>query len=84
MSKLTVGLVQMSLKGDASGSPETCRDAMIEAHIPFIEEAGKKGVQVLCLQELFNGPYFCAEQNSKWYALAEKIPDGHTVSLMRE
>ena len=35
---------------------------MFDKHLPLIEEAAKKKVQMLCLQELFNGPYFCAEQ----------------------
>ena len=60
------------------------KKAMVEKHIPMIEAAGKKGVQVLCLQEIFNGPYFCAEQKERWYASTEKIPGGPTVSLMQE
>ena len=31
--------------------------------MPFIHEAGKKGVQILGLQEIFNGPYFCPSQD---------------------
>jgi N-carbamoylputrescine amidase len=58
------------------------RDACIEKHIPLIEKAGAAGVKILCMQELFFGPYFCAEQNPKWYGLAEKIPDGPTTRLM--
>jgi beta-ureidopropionase len=38
------------------------QQAMYEKHLPFIDEAGKKGVQILCLQEIFNGPYFCPSQ----------------------
>ena len=57
---------------------------MIEAHIPYIEDAGKQGVQVLCFQEVFTQPYFCPSQDRKWYAAAERIPDGPTVQLMRE
>ena len=65
-------------------SPEAIRDRMIEAHIPFIEDAGKQGVQVLCLQEVFTQPYFCPSQDRKWYAAAEKIPDGYTTKLMQD
>jgi N-carbamoylputrescine amidase len=36
------------------------------------------------MQELFYGPYFCAEQETKWYDLTEKIPDGPTTKLMCE
>ena len=54
--KVRSGLIQMALKGETSMSPEEITKKMIEAHIPFIEEAGKKGVQVLCMQEVFTQP----------------------------
>jgi N-carbamoylputrescine amidase len=84
MGTLTGGLIQMSLKADTSKSPEQIRDAMVEAHLPLIDEAGRRGVQVLCLQEVFTQPYFCPSQDTKWYASAEPIPDGPTVKLMQE
>ena len=84
MAKLKCGLIQMALKGDGSMEPLAIRDKMIEAHIPYIEEAAKKGVQVLCFQEVFTQPYFCPSQDRKWYASAEPIPDGHTTRLMQE
>src|SRR5437763_1136661 len=55
---------------------------MFEKHLPLIEEAGKKGVQILCLQEVFNGPYFCPSQDAKWCDLAEEIPNGPTVQRL--
>ncbi|MEO1223428.1 MAG: nitrilase-related carbon-nitrogen hydrolase [Pseudomonadota bacterium] len=78
------GLIQTKLHGSTDDSPEQIRDKMLEAHIPFIERAGEAGVQVLCLQEVFNQPYFCPSQDVKWYAAAEKIPDGPTTKLMQE
>ncbi|MDJ0946147.1 MAG: nitrilase-related carbon-nitrogen hydrolase [Kiloniellales bacterium] len=84
MAKLKGGLIQMALKGDTSMSPEAIRDAMLEAHLPLIDEAGRQGVQVLCFQEVFTQPYFCPSQDAKWYAAAESIPDGHTTRLMQE
>ena len=70
------GLIQMSNPiNDESVPVKKIADAMLEKHIPMIEEAGKKGVQVLCLQEVFNGPYFCPSQDKRWYALAESCPD---------
>ena len=65
------------------GTPSEIKEAMIEKHIPLIEEAGQKGAQILCLQEIFHGPYFCAEQDIKWYATAEKVP-GPTVERLAE
>ena len=84
MAKVKCGLIQMSLKGDGSMEPLEIRDRMLEAHIPYIEDAAKQGVQVLCFQEVFTQPYFCPSQDRKWYAAAERIPDGHTTKLMQE
>lgn len=61
MSKLKSGLIQMSLKGDASMTPEEIRDHMLEAHLPLIDEAGAQGVQILCFQEVFTQPYFLSQ-----------------------
>src|SRR5256714_2224806 len=60
------------------------KKAMIDKHLKLIDLAVKKKVQVLCLQELFYGPYFCAEQNARWYELTERVPDGPTVKLMQK
>jgi beta-ureidopropionase len=55
----------------------------IDKHIKMIADAAGQGAQVVGLQEIFHGPYFCAEQDPKWYATAEP-EDGPTVSRMRE
>jgi N-carbamoylputrescine amidase len=55
--------------------------AMVDKHIAMIEEAGRKGVQILCLQEIFNGPYFCPSQDPRWYEAAEAVP-GPTTDLI--
>ena len=76
------GLIQMSLpKTEGEGTIKEIVDAMIQKHIPYIEKAGKQGVQILCLQEIFNTPYFCPGQDAKWYASAESVP-GPTTDLM--
>lgn len=84
MTMLRAGLIQMALKADTGESPETIRQAMIDAHVPLIDEAGQQGVQVLCFQEVFTQPYFCPSQDTKWYEAAEPIPDGPTTRLMQE
>jgi beta-ureidopropionase len=78
------GLIQSSIATSNDQPLDAIKKAMIDKHIPFIEDAGKKGVQILCLQEIFYGPYFCAEQKTKWYGSTERIPDGPTVKLMQE
>ncbi len=78
------GLIQASVALDGAESPARHREAMIEKHLPLIEEAASRGVQLLCLQEMFTGPYFAAEQDNRWIEIAESIPEGPTVALMRE
>lgn len=76
------GLIQCSNPlNDESKSVAEIQKAMLEKHLPFIEQAGKQGVQILGLQEIFNGPYFCPSQDKRWYAAAEEVP-GPTVALM--
>ena len=77
MSKIVkCGLIQCSNAIDTGEPVEKIRDAMIEKHLPFIEQAAAQGVRVLCFQEIFTGPYFPPSQDAKWYGLAEAIPDG--------
>jgi beta-ureidopropionase len=76
------GLIQMS-NALSEGSVAQIQEAMFEKHLPMIHEAGKKGVQILCLQEIFNGPYFCPAQTPDWYAAAEACP-GPTVARLQE
>jgi N-carbamoylputrescine amidase len=84
MSKIRGGLIQMGLKGSTESTPAEITRAMLEAHVPLIEKAGKAGVQVLCFQEVFTQPYFCPSQDAKWYAAAEPIPDGPTTKVMQD
>jgi beta-ureidopropionase len=76
------GLIQCSNPvNDESKQVGSIQKAMFEKHLPFIEEAGKRGVQILCLQEIFNGPYFCPSQDARWYDAAEPVP-GPTVEAL--
>ena len=78
------GLIQCSLPvHEGEGTVEEIKEAMFKKHLPFIDDAGKKGVQILCLQEVFNTPYFCPSQDLKWYKTAEKIPGGPTVETLQ-
>ena len=60
------------------------KKAMIDKHVDYIAQAAKAGAQITCLQEIFYGPYFCAEQHTRWYDLTEPIPDGPTIKLMQD
>ena len=85
MSRVVRGaLIQATLCENATSPVARVKQAMIEKHIAMIAEATNRGAQVVCLQELFYGPYFCAEQESRWYELTERVPDGPTTRLMCE
>ena len=76
------GLIQCSNPiNDEKESIENIQKAMFDKHLPFIDEAGKAGVKILGLQEIFNGPYFCPSQDSHWYGAAEPVP-GPTVEAL--
>jgi len=84
MSKQIVkcGLIQCSNPINDEDRPVSeIQEAMYDKHLPFIHEAGEKGVQILGLQEIFNGPYFCPSQDKRWYEAAEPVP-GPTVERL--
>jgi len=78
------GLIQATHACSTQEKLEVIREANIAKHLTMIEDAASQGVQILCFQEIFTGPYFCAEQNPRWYDSVEKIPDGPTTKLMQE
>ena len=80
--KVISGLIQASNPiNDESRPVAEIQAAMLEKHLPMIHDAGKQGVQILCLQEIFNGPYFCPGQDRRWYDAAEPVP-GPTVEAL--
>ena len=85
MTRIVRGaLIQATLCEPSTSPVEKIKQAMIDKHVAMIGQAKEQGAQVVCLQELFYGPYFCAEQDAKWYKLTERVPDGPTIRLMQE
>src|SRR5437899_11027600 len=78
------GLIQAKNAGPTDAPIEEIKRLNIEKHLKMIDEAAKQGVQILCMQEVFTTPYFCAEQQTRWYEAVEKIPEGPTTKLMQE
>ena len=76
-------LIQASNEVPPDQSLEKIRGAMVEKHLGLIRQAARTGAQIVCLQEIFAGPYFCAEQSARWYDFAEPVPDGPTIKLMQ-
>jgi N-carbamoylputrescine amidase len=71
---VSVGLIQQSVPADPK--------AALEAAAARIREAAERGARIICLQELFNAPYFCKVTDAERFDLAEPIP-GPTVERMQ-
>jgi beta-ureidopropionase len=78
------GLIQAKNAAPADASIDEIKRINLEKHLKIIESAARQGVKVLCMQEVFTTPYFCAEQQPRWYDAVEKIPEGLTVRIMQE
>lgn len=74
MSKVNVGLVQMSCTADK-------QENLVKA-IEKIREAAATGAQIVCLQELFTSLYFCDTEEYEHFQLAESIPGPSTDALV--
>ncbi|HZV48666.1 MAG TPA: nitrilase-related carbon-nitrogen hydrolase [Candidatus Dormibacteraeota bacterium] len=59
------------------------KEEAVEVHVELVRRAAAQGARITCLQEIFHGPYFPAEQDPRWYATAEP-ESGPTVCRMRE
>ncbi|HEY0428160.1 MAG TPA: nitrilase-related carbon-nitrogen hydrolase [Pyrinomonadaceae bacterium] len=78
------GLIQAANVAPTDAPIEEIKRANLEHQMKMVEDAAAKGVQMLCFQEIFTTPYFCAEQQTRWYEAVERIPDGKTVRLMQD
>src|SRR3712207_4518047 len=65
-STFTIALVQMRCSPDKEPNLAKAEAA--------IRDAAKQGAQVVCLPELFTGPYFCQKEDPSLFDLAEPIP----------
>lgn len=67
---LKVGLVQQTCSED--------RAATVEKTKKMVREAASKGAQLICLQELHTGIYFCQAEDVNRFDMAESIPGPST------
>ena len=72
---IRAALVQQAWTGD--------KESMTAAAVGHIATAASAGAQVVCLQELFYGPYFCQVQDADYYSYTETIPTGRPRSSCR-
>ncbi|WP_316347000.1 carbon-nitrogen hydrolase [Desulfuromonas acetoxidans] len=66
MSTRRIALIQQACQPSA----EQTRDHLTTA----IRQAASQGAELIVLQELHNGPYFCQHQSCDYFELAEPIP----------
>src|SRR3954467_858651 len=70
-----VGLTQMACGVDA--------EANLARQVRLVEEAAKKGGQIICTQELFRSQYFCQLEDHRFFQMAETIPGPSTEAFSR-
>jgi N-carbamoylputrescine amidase len=71
--KVAIALIQMSC------APEPRLN--LEKAVARINEAAKRGAQIICTQELFRAHYPCQTEDPKFFDLAERIPGPTTEAL---
>lgn len=72
---VTIGLVQSKVSTNV--------ETNLKKTEKMIKQAAKKGAQIICLQELFQTPYFPQKQKMRKDDFAETI-NGEAVSLMKK
>ncbi|TDR73563.1 N-carbamoylputrescine amidase [Paludibacterium purpuratum] len=77
---VTVAATQMACSWDSAGN--------IARAEKLVREAAARGAQIILLQELFEAPYFCIEQNPQHFDLATSVEESpliaHFSALARE
>jgi N-carbamoylputrescine amidase len=75
MAAFDIGIIQMGC------SPVPVEN--LEKAIGLIQEAARRGAQVICTQELFQSLYFCQSEDAANFELAESVPGPATERLGR-
>jgi N-carbamoylputrescine amidase len=73
--KFVLGLIQMRSTKDAAEN--------LARAVEKIREAVKRGAQIVCMDELFRGEYFCRKEDAALFDLAEAVPGPTTDALTR-
>ena len=74
MSQVTVAATQMACSWDIDGNVE-CAESIIR-------DAAAQGAQIILIQELFQTPYFCIEQDFKHLDLATEVDQSPLIKRM--
>ncbi len=72
MSTLRVAATQMACSWDLPANLERAEG--------LVREAAARGAQVVLIQELFEAPYFCIEQDGKHFELASSVDENPAIA----
>ena len=73
--EITVAATQMSCSWDITANVEKAEG--------LVHRAADAGAQVILLQELFETPYFCIDQQTRHFDLASPLPEQSTIQRMQ-
>ena len=73
--KYTIGLLQLAF----SANP----DDNLKKTLSWVGKAAGQGAQVICLPELYRSQYFCQQEDSSFFDLAETIPGPSTHAFQK-
>ncbi|CAH2049503.1 unnamed protein product, partial [Iphiclides podalirius] len=80
-----IGLIQHSIVTPTDQSIIDQKNAILQKVKTIIDTAGEEGVNVLCLQELWNMPiFFGSREKQPWCEFSESAEDGPTTRFLRE
>ncbi len=63
----TIAVIQLNLNDVAANNLKKC--------IQWVKDAASQGAEVICLPELYSSHYFCQDENTDHFALAEPLYD---------
>jgi len=73
--QVTVAATQMACESDV--------DSNLKRAEALVREAHGRGAQIILIQELFASPYFCKDQDVKFFEQAEPINDSRVIRHMQ-
>ncbi len=72
---VTLGLLQHACSADPK--------ANLKKTLSLLDQAAKKGAQIICTQEMVTSQYFCQSEEHRFFDLAEPIPGPSTAAFQK-
>ena len=72
---VTLGLLQHACSADPK--------ANLKKTLSLLDQAAKKGAQIICTQEMVTSQYFCQSEEHRFFDLAEPIPGPSTIAFQK-